>query len=418
MNGADNPNANRMAGFGKGKNYMKAGNDKGGVNVADILPKDPYAQSNNDRTAKWIKESEEKHKQRQAQIAAEQEQFVPESFKKSGAMNLDIKGNKSQAAQKTWLDNNSKLGSGAKRPQQPQPEPQPQNNNNNNAFPYGNNNQPAANQPNNFPHNNNMPRNQNQNPNQNQKPNQRPPQQQKPANNNMNMQRNNNASNNNNKANMPQNPNQHKQPPPQMNNKQNNGNMQANPQQNNNNNSKNNNNFDLNAALNRPQGPVEQPIPQPYHQKKQDPFAQFVNNSQYQRDLKDHGGAANKGGYSQMNKPNYRPYNHNAQQSNHNQQQDESANLYHTGSKESKNWSGVDNQFSQPIRSVCTACGKAVQESWTEDSKQRIFHNECFACTLCGTPLGQVGKYVTVSNGVMCKPCRSQQMKQQHPDQY
>mmetsp|Transcript_14358 Transcript_14358/g.22446 ORF Transcript_14358/g.22446 Transcript_14358/m.22446 type:complete len:352 (-) Transcript_14358:187-1242(-) len=126
MNGADNPNANRMAGFGKGKNYMKAGNDKGGVNVADILPKDPYAQSNNDRTAKWIKESEEKHKQRQAQIAAEQEQFVPESFKKSGAMNLDIKGNKSQAAQKTWLDNNSKLGSGAKQPQQPQPQPQPQ----------------------------------------------------------------------------------------------------------------------------------------------------------------------------------------------------------------------------------------------------------------------------------------------------
>ena len=53
MNGEINPNANRMGGFGKGKNYMQSGRGGGGVNMADILPKDPFAKEQEEQNSRW-----------------------------------------------------------------------------------------------------------------------------------------------------------------------------------------------------------------------------------------------------------------------------------------------------------------------------------------------------------------------------
>merc|ERR1712187_366954 len=138
----------------------------------------------------------------------------------------------------------------------------------------------------------------------------------------------------------------------------------------NNMNNNNNMNKNINNNMNGKKGPICQPQPEPYYNNKpSDPFAKYLNNSHVKRDF-----GPNKN------------------------------NLYHSGNKESKNWMGTDNKFSQPIRSICARCGKPIQDSWTEDAKQRMYHNECFVCCECGVSLGQMGKYVTITKGVVCKP--------------
>merc|ERR1712176_1408884 len=108
--------------------------------------------------------------------------------------------------------------------------------------------------------------------------------------------------------------------------------------------------------------------------------------------------------------PNKNQNEYNKMQNNQHQPAPNNNNLYHSGNKESKNWMGTDNKFSQPIRSICARCGKPIQDSWTEDAKQRMYHNECFVCCECGVSLGQMGKYVTITKGVVCKPCRNKQV--------
>eukprot|EP00486_Rosalina_sp_Unknown_P007050 CAMPEP_0201566698 /NCGR_PEP_ID=MMETSP0190_2-20130828/6688_1 /ASSEMBLY_ACC=CAM_ASM_000263 /TAXON_ID=37353 /ORGANISM="Rosalina sp." /LENGTH=364 /DNA_ID=CAMNT_0047985769 /DNA_START=70 /DNA_END=1161 /DNA_ORIENTATION=- len=364
MNGEVNPNADKMGGFGSGKNYMQAGGGGGGVNMADLLPKDPFQQQHEEENSRWNTQSKQAHAQKQAQLQAEQDQFVPESFKRGGAMNLDIKGNKSQGKATTWLDNNSKLDSS--NPNDPQNTGQAtsdnQNNNNNGGFgggnnmnnnnnnPYGNNNSnPYGNNNNNPYDNNNMNNNMNNNNNFN--------------NNNNNGGFGGNNMNNNNDNNDQQNISFNPNPSNNNNNNggfgggnNNNMNMNSNNNNNNQNNNNNGNNYNkVDPNINRPKGPMEQPMPQPYYSNKQsDPFAKFLDNSQYKRDLKDYGGrnhgVPNQGGYSAMNKPN--PHNK------------PKVNNYHTGNKESPYQLPTPNKFSQPIRSICAACGKPIQDAW------------------------------------------------------
>merc|ERR1719410_2718510 len=87
MNGYTNPNAANMGNFGANKNYMMHGNNSH-VNLNELLPEDPYKQQ---QKSKWVKESEENHRRKQQHISAQQQQFVPDSFKNSSSnMFVDV----------------------------------------------------------------------------------------------------------------------------------------------------------------------------------------------------------------------------------------------------------------------------------------------------------------------------------------
>mmetsp|Transcript_1028 Transcript_1028/g.2005 ORF Transcript_1028/g.2005 Transcript_1028/m.2005 type:complete len:411 (-) Transcript_1028:69-1301(-) len=410
MNGEINPNAGKMAGFGQGQNHMKSGAGGGGVNIADVLPKDPFKDPLNGR-GRWLKQSDQSHQQKQAQLAAEQDKFVPEAFKRDGAMGLDIKGNKATGKQTTWLDNNSKLKSSQqaqkqkqqqqqqqqqKLPQQQQPQRQQyssmnqHSNHNDNPNNHGHggmqpNNMPSQNSHNNNHQNMQRPMNHNNAPNN------------MGMNPNMHGQHHNNNNNNNNMTpinNMPQSMNMNSGVDPNANQNQ--------PRP----------TYDMTQQLSKPQGlgVKDKPKPEPYYSHKQeDPFSKFYNTAQYKRDLKNHGNVQH--GYHNKNvqEPNYRAYN--AKPNNAAQQQQQS--IYSSGKKESENWSGVPNRFSQKMEKRCIKCAGPIQDTWTEDSQQRMFHDECFVCLVCGSKLGPIGTYIAVNNGVVCKQCRSQQLASQ-----
>jgi len=144
--------------------------------------------------------------------------------------------------------------------------------------------------------------------------------------------------------------------------------------------------------MNNKKGQIDQLVPEPYYPKKpHDPFAAFVDNNGYKEALKN-------------NLKNKKKQYHEYQQPQQPQQQQQSQ-------ANSKKGSGNLPISHDPIKASCSLCGKPIQESWTEDSKKRIFHNECFVCCQCGTALGSLGKYVTVGKGVMCRPCRNKQMQ-------
>lgn len=62
----------------------------------------------------------------------------------------------------------------------------------------------------------------------------------------------------------------------------------------------------------------------------------------------------------------------------------------------------------------CSVCGQLIGQEWTEDSKQRKYHNQCFVCCECGISLGSVGKYIKTGKGMTCRTCRDKQLQAQH----
>ena len=299
MNGYNNPNLARMGNFGANKNYMAAHSSSvNEVNVNDLLPEDPYKPKQQSR---WVKESEKNHQHKQQQIAAEQSLFVPDSFKKSGSMNVHI--------QKVVHDESNKHI----------------NNNNYNHLA--------------------MPPKQS-NPKQRQK-NEHKQQQQ--------IQNKNNVYKNNHRNNL-------------------------------HNNAKTANVKNVNQDHGQKRV-MDQPISQPYFPKKpHDPFSKYLqkqplnNQKQKQNEAKPYSNIQN-----------------NANNNNIRKQIVPQGQLH------------ISNNNHQQ-RFECTHCGDVIGEEWTEDSKQRKYHNHCFICCECGISLGSVGKYVKCAKGMTCRSCRDKQI--------
>merc|ERR1712228_514119 len=59
---------------------------------------------------------------------------------------------------------------------------------------------------------------------------------------------------------------------------------------------------------------------------------------------------------------------------------------------------------------LCVVCNKVLSKNWIEGAKGEKFHNYCFKCMDCGSPLSKEPEYCEFEGKNYCKPCRVKQM--------
>merc|ERR1712228_285851 len=150
---------------------------------------------------------------------------------------------------------------------------------------------------------------------------------------------------------------------------------------------KNNMNMNMNnKPIHSQRAAIDQPISEPYFEKKaEDPFAKYLQKNPRN---------------DQKQQIKVKPYSNNGADNrtkNNFQFVPQQQNLINNNN---------DNQF------FCAICGKEIEQEWTEDSQQRKYHNFCFVCCECGISLGSVGKYVKSGKRMTCRSCRDKQIAQ------